>query len=96
MTDAERLGIVSGQHGREMVGLSGYKPVPWCQKCGVPWPCDTAVALAEVERLRGAVEAAHQDFLDGEAGDANRRLCEPLGHPPLSCYASWRPTVEHD
>lgn len=26
----------------------------------VVWPCDTAVALAEVERLRGVVEAARE------------------------------------
>ena len=29
----------------------------FCSECVTPWPCDTAVALAEVERLRGVVEA---------------------------------------
>ena len=33
-----------------------------CDYCGGMWPCDTAVALAEVERLRRAVEERDREI----------------------------------
>ena len=56
--------------------------VLYCDRCRSPqdsdelhpWPCDTAVALAEVERLRGVVEAARSGHVAVDFVGA--RLCQ--------------------
>ena len=53
MTDAERLEECQLNHVRDH-GEFFFR----CHECHHHWPCDAAVALAEVERLRGVVEAA--------------------------------------
>ncbi len=62
MTDAERLPGISARHVPSFVGERPEEDqFAFCIGCtgdndrATPWPCDTAVALAEVERLRGVI-----------------------------------------
>jgi len=55
VTSAERLEEIRARHPLEESGVD---------LCGQAWPCDAAVALAEVERLR-ATCAASRRLLDG-------------------------------
>ena len=54
MTDTERLLEITERH----LNRPKLDGTPWCTYCSQRYPCDVKVALAEVERLRGVVEAA--------------------------------------
>ena len=51
---AERLEEITERH----LNRPRLDGTPWCTYCSQRFPCDVKVALAEVERLRGVVEAA--------------------------------------
>jgi hypothetical protein len=57
----ERLEEIREQH--KPTGMAGY-PQPICFNCYTvrlefqPWPCDAALALAEIDRLRDVIEDA--------------------------------------
>ena len=55
MTDAERLEEINSRHWKVGVARTVY---PGQCACGLAWPCDTAVAVAEAERLRSESSAA--------------------------------------
>ena len=70
-----------------------------CDYCGGMWPCDTAVALAEVERLRGVVEAARprdrahgaavRDAATGRSGPPMTALLRGIGYLALTVALLW-------
>jgi len=73
MTDAERLEEIRARHPLEESGVD---------LCGQAWPCDAAVALAEVERLSSessaAIGAAAKYLAEVERLRERSRLLEKL------------------
>ena len=70
----------------------------WCSACPQRWPCDTAVALAEVERLRERVAELqkvgrnmHQAFyFKTNPGEP----CRQSGHIPVALLDAWLAALE--
>jgi hypothetical protein len=50
---AERTEAIRTRHWK--VGGPGTVSPEHCVMCGLAWPCDTAVALAEITRLRARI-----------------------------------------
>ncbi len=72
----EELEAIKARHRRVWKPEFNCHHCAWCSE---PMPCDTAVALAEVERLRGVVEAVLREHTpEAPDGRADRcRLCSP-------------------
>ena len=83
MTDTERLLEITERH----LNRPKLDGTPWCTYCSQRYPCDVKVALAEVERLRGVVEAA---LLPA------RNVCSALeaGHLGVAGLAAWSTVAE--
>lgn len=82
-TEAERLERVRGQiRGRHFERNDGEPGNEWryCRFCGEGWPCDTALWIAEADRLREENEWLRESekFAASLAAEADRLLrCRP-------------------
>ena len=52
------LEAIRARHQNRPQGSRDWRP--WCTYCSQGWPCDVETLFAEVERLRGVVEAARE------------------------------------
>ena len=87
MTDAERLEAIKAHHHECRCEMPGAH----CAADKRAWPCDTAVALAEVERLRGVVEEIGEDMY--AALDSAKRENGGSGLIWADAVARWRDTL---